>query len=102
MNFYEYMEYARVRDLAWEILLREGVCELPVKVSALCRGMGIEVKLDGGLGTGGKSTVLGDRAVILINSGDTPERQRFSVGHELGHILLGHVGRCGRTQALRR
>lgn len=93
MNYQEYREYIAVRDLAWEILLREGVHELPIKTAALCRGMGIEVKMSDKLDTGGKSTVLGDRALILINAADPPTRQRFSIGHELGHILLGHVGR---------
>src|SRR3954449_6498714 len=37
------------------------------------------------------------RAVIVVNSGSRPERQRFSVGHEIGH-WHHHRGRqlfCG-------
>ena len=93
MKVNEYMDYVKVRDFAWEILLREGVHELPVKTAALCRQMGVDVKLSSTLDTGGKSTVIGDRALIVIKSDDIPERQRFSTMHELGHILLGHVGK---------
>ena len=28
---------------------------------------------------------------IYINNNDTPERQRFTIAHEIGHILLHHV-----------
>ncbi len=28
---------------------------------------------------------------ILYNANDTPARQRFSIMHELGHCLLGHL-----------
>ena len=29
---------------------------------------------------------------IFVSEDCTPERQRFTIAHELGHILLGHVG----------
>jgi len=32
----------------------------------------------------------GDSAVIGINEQHSPNRRRFSLGHELGHFLLGH------------
>ena len=59
MKFNEYMDYVKVRDFAWEILLREGVHELPVKTAALCRQMGVDVKLSSTLDTGGQKH--GDR-----------------------------------------
>lgn len=31
--------------------------------------------------------------IILVNKGDSAERQRFTAAHELGHIMLGHVGK---------
>lgn len=93
MDYHKYQEYVKVRDLAWEILIKEGIQELPIKTVRLCRQMGITVKLSAELDTGGKSTILENRAIILIKADDSPERQRFSTMHELGHILLGHVGK---------
>ncbi len=34
---------------------------------------------------------LREHATIRIAPGDSPERQRFSIAHELGHLLMGHV-----------
>lgn len=90
-----YKDYRNSRDLAWQILLNEGVAELPVKVVELCRGMGIQVRYytpkDG---NDGKSTIFWGKPRIFVSSECSPERQRFTIAHELGHILLGHVGEC--------
>nr|DAS72131.1 MAG TPA: IrrE protein [Caudoviricetes sp.] len=32
-----------------------------------------------------------DGKYIYVNKNDTPERQRFTIAHEIGHILLHHV-----------
>mgnify|MGYP000993290245 CR=1 FL=1 len=32
-----------------------------------------------------------DEKTIYINNNDTPERQRFTIAHEIGHILLHHI-----------
>ena len=36
---------------------------------------------------------LDDKAIISVNAASTPERQRFSIGHELGH-WAHHRGQC--------
>lgn len=88
----DYREYKVSRDLAWRVLLNEGVAELPVKVGALCRSMGIRM----GYYTpeddnDGLSMIVDGRAHILISRNCSVARQRFTAAHELGHILLGHV-----------
>ncbi|WP_103649807.1 ImmA/IrrE family metallo-endopeptidase [Campylobacter concisus] len=32
-----------------------------------------------------------DEKTIYINNNDSPERQRFTIAHEIGHILLHHI-----------
>lgn len=89
-----YKDYKNTRDLVWEILIRERVDKLPVSVSELCRNMGIPIRLyESTDDNSGKSLILSGQPVIFVNRTDTPERQRFTAAHELGHILLGHVGK---------
>ena len=39
------------------------------------------------------STVIGSVPTIMVSNLTIPARQRFTCAHELGHIILGHVGR---------
>ena len=93
----DYKDYQKSRDLAWEILLREGVCALPVDVLEICRRLGIAVRQyqeprpEGD----GFSTIIDGVPYICIRRGQSRQRARFTVAHELGHILLGHVGKEG-------
>lgn len=89
----DYKRYKASRNLAWQILLNEGVRELPVKIGPLCKQMGIPVRYYTPTdGNDGISTIIDGRAVILVSDRCIPTRQRFTAAHELGHILLGHVG----------
>lgn len=89
-----YSEYKLSRDLAWEVLINESVTELPVSVSHICKNMGIAIKLyEPTDGSSGESTIIDGNPIIFVNQSDLPERQRFTAAHELGHILLGHVGK---------
>lgn len=90
----DYRDYKVSRNLAWEVLLRERVRELPVRVSRICKGMGIRLGYYSPTdGNDGKSFVLEGRPVILVSDRCSVERQRFTIAHELGHVLLGHVGK---------
>lgn len=89
-----YKEYQNSRDMAWKILIQENVTQLPVMVGQLCREMGIQIRYFRPEGNSdGYSTIIGDRPVIFVSEECSNERQRFTATHELGHILLGHVGK---------
>lgn len=89
-----YIDYKMSRDLAWRILINEGIRELPVRTGVICRRMGIKIKLyvpeDG---NSGYSMIVDGTPTIFVNQNDIPARQRFTVAHELGHILAGDVGK---------
>lgn len=90
----EYSRYKVSRNLAWQVLLHEDVTRLPVMVGHLCQGMGIRVRYyESDSDSDGFSTIIGGQPVIFVSRTCTNARQRFTAAHELGHILLGHVGK---------
>lgn len=89
----EYKDYKKSRDIAWEILIREQISELPVSVSRICHNMHIPIKLyDSDDDNSGYSILTKNGPVIFVKAYEPSTRQRFTVAHELGHILLNHVG----------
>ncbi len=91
----KYTRYKFSRNLAWEIIVKEHISELPIKVIPLCKRLGIKVikyseapnvPKEGD----GFSAVISKRAYIFYNDGAIPQRQRFTIAHEIGHILLNH------------
>lgn len=91
-----YDDYQKARDLAWQILRREKIRALPVDVVQICRRLGIKVLEHAELAPevgDGLSCILGGVPYVFIRPGQSRQRCRFTVAHELGHILLGHVGK---------
>lgn len=92
----DYSRYQNARNMAWQIMLDEGICSLPVNVGRLCRSLGISVRQYAGEDdSDGRSLIIDGRPLILVSRNKPVPRQRFTAAHELGHILLGHVGRNG-------
>lgn len=89
-----YKDYQNARDAAWKLLIDTKAKALPIKVMRICHVLGIQVKLytprDG---SDGMSFMLNGQPAIFVSRNVFPARQRFTTAHELGHILLGHVGR---------
>ena len=111
----QYENYKQARDLSWEVLIAHNVRELPVKIVPICRGYGIRVRsyqdssdVLRGLGllhmtdrTDGFLTYIYATPVIFYDQRCVPGRQRFTIAHELGHYLLGHV-QPGQVTAINR
>lgn len=100
-----YENYKESRNAAWEILLACGVDRLPVDINTIVQHLGVrvysyrrgrELLKSTGLAevakrVSGLTFYAGHQPVILYNDAETPQRVRFTIGHELGHIVLGHV-----------
>lgn len=100
-----YESYKKSRNAAWEILLACRVAELPVDLNAVLRHLevraysysrGSELLEAAGLAEAAKQVsgltfYAGAQPVILYNDAEAPQRIRFTIGHELGHLVLGHV-----------
>ncbi len=92
----QYKDYQNSRDAVWELLIRHGVSALPVSVGAICRREGIAVRYYHPTdGNDGCSMIVKGRPVILVSADVPIPRQRFTAAHELGHVMLGHVGSRG-------
>lgn len=109
--FMSYSKYKNARDIAWEILLECGVNTLPVRLSIICDHYGWtltdyqtgapSLALLGLEGltkrTDGFCAVTKNHTYIFFNSTLPTGRQRFTIAHEIGHLVLGHVGRGNVT-----
>lgn len=88
-----YKDYQQSRDTAWKILLDSGVDRLPVEISQICRQLGIPVRLYMPADENDGISLIHDGEPLILVSANVPQtRQRFTCAHELGHIILGHVG----------
>jgi len=87
-----YKDYQSARDAAWRILLDCGVDHLPVRTSVICKALGVRL-VEGEIAQDGYSTVVKGVPYIVVKQSLSNARKRFTVAHELGHIILGHVGR---------
>ncbi len=94
---------ALVRNLSWQILLMENVQALPVSMSAVCNGLSVYTRsyrqaadliqkmrlTDLCRESDGVSFCWKQENWILYNSDMPITRVRFTVAHELGHLLMG-------------
>ena len=79
----------RGEEVARQLLERRSLSRPPVPVREIAIAEGCLVKaafLDGELS--GMAFITDDRPVIVVNSRHHPNRQRFTIAHELGHHLM--------------
>lgn len=78
----------RAKQEAKDVLRKFGD-DVPVDVTAIAKANGIDVQLQGLEDeVSGMLLVRDGRPIICINAHHHPNRQRFSLAHELGHFLL--------------
>ena len=105
------MDYKKSRDLAWKILINNGIKRLPVDVASICQNEKISLftykqseELIKSLGLEA-NTVENDafslNSVIFYDDTKPRERQRFSIAHEIGHIFL-HSKTSGKATVYNR
>ena len=93
--------YQNVRDSAWQCLIDARVAELPVSVVKLARCFDVNI-VKNSVHNWLKPSQSGicfmsesGEWVIVYDDSDSIGRKRFTIAHELGHILLGHPLRDG-------
>lgn len=101
-----YSNYQHARDAAWKILVDCDIRSLPVNVGAICKqrryklyaySRNEDLLINSGLCeqsrmTDGFTVRTDTDYAIFYNDANPVPRQRFTVAHEIGHIVLGHIG----------
>jgi len=80
-------------EVAASVLARAKVTQLPVSVKNIARLYDVKV-LEDKLEGGASGYLIRDkgRALIVLEKNESLHRQRFTIAHELGHLLM-HAGR---------
>lgn len=85
------MRTRKIETIVRELLQEHKVETPPVPVDDIARKLGAEIRYLPFKGEGGISGMLfrqEKEAVIGVNSLHHPNRQRFTIAHEIGHMLL--------------
>lgn len=104
----EYTSYKTARDNAWRALIQNNITALPVQISKICKADGIlllpyskagallsEAGMRQMMENDGFSLIIANSAqrikCIFYNDECNVQRQRFTIAHEYGHFLCGHI-----------
>lgn len=96
-----YNLYKDARNAAWQCLIDAEINSLPVKTLKITSHLGIdvlknsEVKLLHTLESGCCMVDRTGKWMIVFDDTEAKGRIRFTVAHEIGHILLGHELEAG-------
>lgn len=82
----------RPHHVANYVLRRMNIQHPPVPVESIAKHLDVELIRDPRLDVAGVLQSTRESAIITVNSSDPPVRQRFTVAHELGHLLLHTIG----------
>lgn len=87
--------YKNARNASWKCLIACNVVSLPVKPVKIAKQYDLQCKKATSeelCGRAGEIEKLSGIVYISFNMDDIVTRQRFTVMHELGHYVLGHLG----------
>lgn len=93
--------YKSARDKSWQCLIQCGVRELPVRPVAVAKVYGITchpATSEALQGVSGLLRTIDGEPHIFTDSSHSIQRRRYTIAHELGHYLLGHLDGVPATQ----
>jgi Zn-dependent peptidase ImmA (M78 family) len=94
--------YSKIDAMVTRLLGQHGQLAPPVRIERIARNLGLELRSGDLDDVSGVLVRQGNSAIIGTNSTQSPQRQRFTIAHELGHFLLhegitNHVDRSYRV-----
>lgn len=93
----DYGKYKNARNAAWQCILDYDIRTLPVTVTNIIRksnDINLVKNSDVNIlqnDASGVTIVNNNSFIIVYRDTDSSQRCRFTIAHELGHILLGHM-----------
>jgi len=89
----------KVISQAWECQKAAGIDCIPVKIEPYLRVVhaDLDVRYDLDPTEAGQCLEIGSKRIIWVNGTHSPERQRFTVLHEIAHLYLGLRSQHGRA-----
>lgn len=95
-----YGTYQNARDAAWQCLLDNHIDRLPVSLKTITDNYGIRVISNGTLellseGDRGRAIEVKNQWYIIVSDAEPVSARRFTIAHELGHILMKHADKKG-------
>lgn len=82
---------SRAEKTAKKLLEEKKFCRTPIPVESIAKDLGIRLQFEPIEGKDEISGMLfkdGNRTIIGVNSAHPKTRQRFTIAHEIGHLLL--------------
>lgn len=91
-----YGKYKQARNASWQCLIDYNIDSLPVKVSRIAKQADITLLKNSAVNLlhqneSGITLMQDDKLYIVYADEQSPQRCRFTIAHELGHIFLGHL-----------
>lgn len=91
-----YVKYKNVRNAVWQVFIDYNITELPVSVNQLAKQLDIKIIKNSDIhelkkGERGITIEIDGKPYIVFDDAEPVPVCRFTVAHELGHILLGHM-----------
>lgn len=91
-----YDVYQNIRNAGWQYLIDCKIDRLPTELGKICKANGIQIKKNSTLDQDkllpnerGKTHYIDGKCFIIVRDTDPLPVQRYTIAHEIGHILLG-------------
>lgn len=88
--------YKNVRNASWQCLIDCHIDKLPTALGEICKSNGIQIIKNSTLEQSklspnerGRTMYIDGKCVIIVRDTEPLPMQRYTIAHEIGHILLG-------------
>ncbi len=94
--FLNYEIYKNVRNASWQCLIDCCITSLPTNLANICKHFNIRIIENSSLkihqlkdNERGKIMIFQNQLILVVRDTDPMYIQRYTIAHEIGHILLG-------------